>query len=95
MIGDVRNLLRVQPRVDGVQYRAHTGDTVIRFEVPVTVPRQRRDPVAHPDAAVRQSIRKLARAPVAFPIVVSMNIALDAAGNDFSIAVITVSVADQ
>jgi hypothetical protein len=55
MIDDELELLGEQPRIDGMQDRAHARDGVVQLEVPVIVPGQRGDAVAglHPGSPER------------------------------------------
>ena len=46
MIDDIDQLLRKQPRVDGMTDKAAARGTVIGFKMPVIIPRQCRDPSA-------------------------------------------------
>ncbi|MCY1187132.1 hypothetical protein D9M73_280760 [compost metagenome] len=63
MVGDELDLLGKQPRVDGVQYRAHARDAIEHFHVPVAVPGQGADPLAGLHAEVCQGIGQLSGTP--------------------------------
>ena len=62
VIHDPGDLLRIEPRVDGVIDRAGAGDPVPGFEVTGGVPGERRDPVAGCDAVALETLRDLQRA---------------------------------
>jgi hypothetical protein len=88
VVDDVGDLFRVQAGIDRVQHGAGARDAVIQFEVPVAVPGQRGHPVAHGDAQAVQRIGQLARAGGRIAPGVAVQVALDAARDDFAIAVV-------
>ena len=61
VIDDEDDLIVEEARVDDVADRAHAGDGVIEFEMPVIVPGERRDAIALRDAEPRQRVGELFR----------------------------------
>jgi hypothetical protein len=55
VVDDVRELIREQPDVQGVQHRPHAGDGVVGLEMFLVVPTEGPDAVAgaHPEAVQR------------------------------------------
>ncbi len=86
VIDDVRDLFGKQARIDRVAHGAHPADPVIRFQMPVAVPRQRADAVAGFDAEPRQRLRQLLRAAFAIAVRVAMQVAFHALRHDLRVA---------
>jgi hypothetical protein len=57
------DLIGEEPDVDGVQDRADHRDGVVQFQVTVSVPRERGDPIARADPERAQGVRELRDAP--------------------------------
>ena len=89
MVHNPRQLIGMQTRVDRVQYAPRTGHAVIKFEVAITVPSQRADPRGLRNGHRIERIGDAFGATIDFGIVGSMNIAFDAARNDFGVGVIS------
>ena len=62
VVHDPGDLLGEKARIDGVINRASAGDAVPAFEMPVAVPRQRRDPVADLDSVAVKPLGDFQRA---------------------------------
>ncbi|MCY1355492.1 hypothetical protein D9M69_419130 [compost metagenome] len=92
MISDVGHLIFMQARVDGVHDGTHPADAVVQLQVTIAVPGQRTDPVGGLDTQAGQRAGHLARATVAVPEGVAMDIALHPAGHDLRIAVMALGV---
>ena len=95
MIDDVSDLIGKQPRIDGVDHRAHAGHRVVELEVAIAVPRQRADAIARLHAKTRQSAGEAACTDVGGAIRVAMDRALDGARHDLGVAVVAIRVAEQ
>src|ERR1022692_748206 len=95
MIDDVLDLLEKQPRIDGIDDRAHARYRKIQLEVPVRIPRQRSYARRSRDAERAEHIRQLARAPMRVSIGVAMNLSRSKPGDDCGIAVVRIRMAQQ
>ncbi|MNN33685.1 hypothetical protein D3C81_1474510 [compost metagenome] len=89
MIGNVGDLVGKQARIDRVQHGARTGHGIVRFQMPVAIPGQGGDPVAHADTEAMQGVRQPARALVAIAVGIAVHIALDPPRNDFAAPIMT------
>src|SRR6202011_4341987 len=56
VVDDVRQLIRRQAEVEGVEHRAETGDCEVQLEMTVTIPAERPDAIAGLDAEPRQCV---------------------------------------
>src|SRR6266852_8674319 len=92
MIGDVGNLGWNQSRTDRMPDRAKAGDAMFDLEMPMVIPRQRRNPVALPDAAALQRIGQLARTARGILVGISMNRTFDGARYNLGAAVKPVGI---
>ena len=84
VVDDVRDLVRMQARIDRVQHGAGTGDGVIQLQVPVAVPGQRADTLPHRDALLAEHTGQPARPRFAVAHRVAVHVALHAARDDFA-----------
>jgi hypothetical protein len=89
VVDDPRDLLRMQPRIDRVDHRAHAADAVVQLHVPVTVPGERGDAVADADARARQRVGKSAGSVLAVGIRVAMDVALYPARDDLGVPMVS------
>src|SRR5690606_799431 len=92
---DVGDLLREQPRIDGVQDRAQSRDAVIQFEMTVAVPGERRHAVAEPDAEPRERLGELLGADLRLAVVGAVDRPLNGARHDLGVAVVEGGVVDE
>jgi hypothetical protein len=92
---DVLKLFRKQSRVDSVQHPAGTGDAIIGLEMPIAVPRQRRDAIAVSDAERVECIGEPFRPRGDLRIVGAVEAAFRVARNDLTTAVPGSGVVDQ
>ena len=95
MMHDVLKLFRKQSRVDGVQHAAGAGDAVIGLEMPIAVPRQRRDAIAMSDPERVECARDPFRPRGDLRIVGAVKAAFRVARNDLTIAMPRRGVIDQ
>ena len=95
VVDDPGDLLREQPRVDGVAHQARAGRGVIDLEMAVAVPGQRADTVTRLATQPGQGLRQLAGAQFGVDPGVAMHVALDALGDDLGVAMVTRRVRDQ
>ena len=95
VIDDVGDLVVEQARVDGVAHRADARDAVVELEVPVAVPRQRRDPVAATDADRLECIGEPLDARVGVGVGIAMDRPLDRLRDDLDRAMTLRPVPDQ
>ena len=95
VVGNPRDLVRVQAWVDGVQHPARATDAVIQLEVAVTIPRQRGNAVAEAEIQAVQRFGHLPRARGGIPVGVAMQIALHPARHDFCVAMVALRKLDQ
>ena len=87
VIDDVRNLRRVQPRIDRMAHGADPADAVVALEVPVAVPGDRRDADAFNDPQRAQRVREPRRPRLGVPIGVAVNRPFDRARDDLAAAI--------
>jgi hypothetical protein len=95
VIDDVKELRWEQARVQGVAHRAHAGDGIVDFEVPMGVPGERRDAIAQPDLELPQGLCQLARASMGIAVGLAMDRTFDRPGHDLRVGVISAGVLDQ
>ena len=88
MVDDVLNLLRKQARIDRVRDRAHAGNGVIGFEVPVCVPGHGRHALARYNTQADQRLGQFLRADLGLPPIVAVYPLIQRAGDDFRVAMI-------
>ena len=82
VVEHVDELRRVQPRIHGVDDGTQAGDAVVELEVPVGVPRDRRDRVAFPQRQGLERLRELLRPAARVGPRVAADRAFDAARDD-------------
>ena len=95
VVDDVDDLIGEQPRVHRMKHGAGPRDAVEEFQMPVSVPRQRADPVAAPDSKPAQEIGEPPGALLACAVAIAVDRALDGARDHRAVAVILRRVADQ
>ena len=86
VLNNVLNLLRIQTWIHGMTNRSQPGNCVIAFKMPVTVPGQCCHAITgfHPQR--QQRISQLFTATQGITIGITMNIAFQAATDDFPVA---------
>ena len=95
VVDDPGQLLGMQAGVEGVQHPARTADTVVHLQVAVTVPGNAGHPVGKGQPLCIQCIGKLPgsagdRAPLR-----AVDVALNPAGNNFTLAMVPLGVLNQ
>ena len=95
VVGDPDHLIRMESRIDGVQYPPGTTDTEIQLQMPVAVPGQRRHPVAGIQAQCVKTMRDLPCASGDPGPIGSVDVAFDTAGHDFGVAMMGFRMHDQ
>ena len=92
---DVLDLVREEPRVDGMQHPPRAGHSVIEFEVAIAVPRERRDAIAAAEAERVERVRDPLRAGRDLRVIRTMKCAFRIAGDDLASAVPGRGIIDQ
>ena len=95
VIGDPHDLVRMQPGVERVQHGAGTRHRVVQLHVAVAVPGERRDTIAEADAVRGQRVGHAARALGEVAVGLAMQVAFDAARDDFLVAVVTLRMGEE
>ena len=95
VVGDPDDLVWVQARVQRVQHFARAAHAKVQLHVSVTVPRQRGHAVAEVELQAIEGVGHLAAALGHLFVGVTVNIAFDAARNDFSVTVVALCEFDQ
>ena len=95
VVDDVGDLLGEQPRVDGVANSAHRRDAEIKLQVPVVVPRDRRDAVALADPQVGQRAGEPPRPGVELAVAVAVNRSLGGPRDDLALGVVARGEVEQ
>ena len=95
VVDDPGELLGMQAGVQGVQHAACPADAEIQFQVAIAVPRQRRHPVALSQLARVQRVGHLSRPGGRVFPGVTVDVALDPAGDDLPIGMVALGVHDQ
>ncbi|MNT51041.1 hypothetical protein D3C72_1879890 [compost metagenome] len=95
MVGDPRDLVGVQARVDGVQHAAAAAHAVVQLQVAVAVPGQGGDAVAEQQLLAIQRIGHLPGARCDVAPGATVDIALDTARDDLAVAVVALDELDQ
>ena len=87
MIDNIYELVRKQARIDGVANIPGPADSIINFQVPVVVPRERRHPIAVIQTQFIERVCELARAIDGLPKRVTMSRIVSRNRDNFPIAV--------
>jgi len=95
MVCDPGDLVRAQARIECVQHPTGAADAEIQLQMPVTVPGQRRDPVAKTQLQAVQRVGYLARSRSNVVIGVSVDIAFYPARDNFAVAMVPTRKLDQ
>ena len=95
MVDDPGDLVREQPRIDGMADRADPHDAVPGFEMAPGVPGDGGDAVAELDAVAIEPLRDFQRARVNFGVIGAMNGTFDRSRDDLLRAVIPRRVLDN
>ncbi len=95
VIDDPHDLLREQPRIDGVIDRADAEDAVPGLQMPPGVPAERRHPVAELDAVLLQPLRNFKRAGADRRVIGLDDRPFHRAGDHLALAVIGGGVVDD
>jgi hypothetical protein len=86
VVGDVGEVARMQPEVEGVQHEPAAGDPEVGLEVLVVVPAERRDPVAALEPELLQGDGELLRPSRHVPIGVAVEALVGQARDDLLVA---------
>ena len=92
VIDDVTQLLREQPRVDGVADTCTARGAIINFKMPVTVPGKCADALAGLNLQALKHLCHLLGSSVTLGIGVTMDITLGASRDDLGVGVVARSV---
>ena len=95
MVGNPDDLVRVQPRIKGVQHTPRSAHTKIQLEVAVAIPSQRCDAVAKRQIHTIQCIGHLARTQGHIFVGVAVNIAFDTARDHFTLTMVPLGKLNQ
>jgi hypothetical protein len=95
VVGDPRDLVGVQARVDGVQHAAAAAHAVVQLQVAIAVPGQRGDAVAEQQLLAVQRIGHLPGTRCDTAPRGAVNIAFDTARDDLAVAVVALDELDQ
>jgi hypothetical protein len=95
MVRDPGDLVRVQPRVDGVQHTPRAARAKVDFQVTVAVPGERRHPVGEQQVHAIERVGDLARALGDVTPGVAVDVALHSPGHYLGVAVVALGVVDQ
>ncbi len=95
MAHDPGNLVGMQARVDGVQHPARTAHAKVHLHVAVAIPCQAGHAVAMRQAQRLDGIRQLLGAVRQRTVGVAVDIAFDAARDDFGVAMVARGKIDQ
>src|SRR5215204_309387 len=95
MIDDPADLLREQARIDGMVDRSNADDAVPAFQMPPSVPGERRDAVSQPDAVAVEPLRKLQRSSSDFGVVRLVDRPLDRARHHGTLPVLDRGMVDD
>ena len=86
VVGDIGDIVGVQPEVEGVQHAAGAGDAEIGLLMRVVVPHHRGHRIAPPDPCACQRRGQPARAPVEVAEAVAVQRPVRQAGDDLAVA---------
>jgi len=95
VVGDPHHLVGVQSRIERVQHHARPRCSVVKLHVAVAVPGQCRDAVAEAHAQRSDRVGHAARTPGQVAVRIAVDVAFDAARDDFPFAVVTLGVHEQ
>jgi hypothetical protein len=88
VVGDVDDLVRMQPGVHGVQHAARAADAVVQLHVPVRVPGQRGGALARLHAQRLQRVGHPARARRDLTVGAAVDITFDTPRHDLLVAMV-------
>ena len=95
VVDDPGDLVGVQARVDGVQHAARARDAVEELQVAVAIPGQRGHPLGECQLIGVERVGHAARAPCDVDPSAAVDIALNAARDDFGFTMVALSKVDQ
>ena len=86
MIGNERQLIRMQAQIQRVDDAAGVGDPKITFQMNVMVPQQGCDPIAPFQAGAMERLRQGARPAAEVGVAIAMQRTIGPAGDNFDFA---------
>ena len=85
MVDDVGQFVRMEPKVQGVQYAACAGNAEVSFQVGMVVPHQARDSVTGLKTSRLENCGEGSCTLGHFPVRITVNRVVGAAGDNFDV----------